>query len=571
MTQEEHFARWLQLPNLTTDERQALYSLSDDREAFARAFSEPLHFGTAGLRGSMGMGPAQMNDITVAWASSGVAHWLEKKGCGSARVLICGDSRQNSRHFVQVAARTLVAYGHQVTIWLEPTPVPVLSWAIRDRGADCGIAITASHNPKNDNGFKVYGSKGGQLLAEDTAIITEQFDSFLAGADLPPLPSLHEAYESGSLQVMTKEDDERFIASLITEKGIFAPFTHLHSETMPSILYTPLHGSGGAFVPKALRAAGFTKTHTVDSQIQPDGAFPTLMRPNPEDPAAFEEALHIASVTRPDLIIATDPDCDRMGCAVYHDGDYVRLTGNQLAALMIDHLSRHLPQNKEDTVITSVVSSPFGKQVALARGLRLRETLTGFKYIADLAEQMAKEGDGRFFFGYEESYGYLAGDHARDKDGVLASLLIASCAQTAISKGQTLIDRLNELYEEVGTWYDHNGDITLPLNSRTDSALAIMERLRTMRPDEVCGRPVRMRLDYKHGTFTLPPENMLQYTLPEGSVVSIRPSGTEPKIKCYVSACDNSREKAQMIAETLAHNLRLAVQEAKERGDNDIL
>ncbi len=571
MTQEEHFERWLQLPNLTTDERQALYALSDDSEAFARAFAEPLHFGTAGLRGSMGIGPAQMNEITVAWASSGVAHWLIKKGIGRARVLICGDNRRHSSHFVQIAARTLVAYGHEVAIWLEPTPVPVLSWAIRDRGADCGIAITASHNPKNDNGFKVYGSSGGQLLANDTAVITEQFDACLTGADLPPLPSLRDAYQSGALQVMKKEDDNRFIASLITGNGIFAPFTRLHSGEVPSILYTPLHGTGGAFVPEALRAAGFTKTRTVDSQIHPDSEFPTVVRPNPEDPAAFEEALRIAYVTGPDLVIATDPDCDRMGCAVHHGGDYVLLTGNQLAALMIDHLSRYLPREDDDTVITTVVSSPFGKQLALARGLRLRETLTGFKYIGDLAEQMKRENDGRFFFGYEESYGYLAGDHARDKDAIFASLLIASCARAASIRGKTLIDRLNELYEEVGTWYDRNFDIALPQNSRADSALAIMDMLRTMRPDDVCGRPVRIRLDYRRGTLALPPENMLQFALPEGSLVSVRPSGTEPKMKCYVSACGNSRDEAQAIAEALAHSLRQAVRKAKERGDNDTL
>lgn len=566
MTQEEHFERWLRLPNLTTDERQALYALSDDSEAFARAFAEPLHFGTAGLRGSMGMGPAQMNHITVAWAASGVAFWLKKKGINRGKVLICGDNRRNSSHFVQIAARTLVAYGHEVTIWLEPTPVPVLSWAIRDRSADCGIAITASHNPKNDNGFKVYGASGGQLLAKDTAVITEQFDRCLTGDDLPTLPSIRDAYQSGLMQVMRKEDDNRYIASLITGNGIFAPFTRLHSDQIPSILYTPLHGTGGAFVPEALRAAGFTKTRTVESQLHPDGEFPTVARPNPEDPAAFEEALRMAYVTGPDLVIATDPDCDRMGCAVHHAGDYVLLTGNQIAALMIDHLARYLPREAGDTVITTVVSSPFGKQLAIARGLHLRETLTGFKYIGDLAETMAREGDGRFFFGYEESYGYLAGDHARDKDGIFASLLIASCARAAAISGNTLIDRLNELYEEVGTWYDRNFDITLPPNSRADSALAIMEALRDMRPDDVCGRPVRVRLDYRRGTLALPPENLLQFTMPEGSLVSVRPSGTEAKIKCYVSACGRDHDEAQAIAEALAHSLRRAARQAKERG-----
>ncbi len=565
MNQEDHFKRWLALNVWNSDEIKALYALTEDKEAFAAAFSEPLRFGTAGLRGRMGVGQAQINEITVSWASASVARWLLEQGIENGHVLICGDSRHHSQTFIRAAAQVLISYGHRVTIWPTPTPVPVLSWAVRDQEAACGIAITASHNPKTDNGFKVYGPTGGQILEKDANRITHYFDQFVAGQELAPTVSLQESHQTGALRIFAPEDNNRYLSALILNNAMFSPLLRLNTKEVPQILYTPLFGSGAAFVPEALRAAGFTDTHTVASQMHPNGDFPDLTRPNPEDPEAFDAALRMAYVSGPDLVIATDPDCDRMGCAVRHQGDYVLLSGNQIAALIIDHLAQYLPRRDGDTVITTVVSSPFAKQLAQRRGLRVRETLTGFKYIGALAEDMHRNDDGHFFFGYEESYGYLSGDCTRDKDGVLASLLISSAARAAKVRKETLIDRLEALYQEVGTWYDRNFDITLPANGTAQMAAQLIDRIRGMRPDDVCGRPVRLRMDYQHGTLTLPPSNLLQFALPEGSVVSVRPSGTEAKIKCYVSACGSNHDDAQANAEALAAHLRQVIRQEKER------
>lgn len=564
MTQDEHFQRWLNLPSLTPVDRQALHILKKDPEAFASAFAEPLTFGTAGLRGIMGMGPAQMNDVTVSWASAGVAHWLAKQDKSRATIIVCGDNRYQSQYFSQVTARTLAAYGHQVILWQDPTPVPVLSWSIRHYGADAGIAITASHNPKEYNGFKVYDKSGAQLLAKDCKIITEAFNDFLRGQNIVSLPPFNEALQQGNIQIISRAAGDLYINALCGENGAFSPYLKLHEQTPLKILYTPLHGTGAAYVIPALSNGSFD-VQIVDSQASPHEDFPTLTRPNPEDSNAFAEALQLASRSVPDIIIATDPDCDRLGLSVRHGQDYVFLNGNQIAALMIDFLSAHAPHCDNGVVISSVVSSPFAKKLAIARGLRVRETLTGFKYIGNLAEKISLENEEYFFFGYEESCGFLCGNHSRDKDGVLASILIAAAARVAKANNQTLIDRLNTLYQEVGYWYDHNFDITLPITSKSNIASQTMNHLRSMLPTEICGCKIDRHLDYQHGILSLPPENLLQFSTAEnGSLISIRPSGTEPKIKCYISATANSLDDARLTAESLANHLRSATGKIKE-------
>lgn len=552
MTFDYEFQRWCAFPELNHEERQSLNALKENDKAFTEAFSQSLSFGTAGLRGRMGMGPAFMNRFTVAWATAGLAGYLSEHYPKKGKVVIARDSRLKSDLFAQTAARVLVAFGFEVAYWQPAIPTPVLSWHVLNSDSIGGIVITASHNPSDYNGYKVYDQHGCQLLSSGANQVSEEAARFQSGAKcLPDLLPFDQLCQEGKIHLYQAKDlapyKESIHQTLASYRG--------HSNQPLTIIYSALHGTGSIVTPELLRDFGFT-VHDVSSQREPDGCFPTLVKPNPEDPAAYAEAFALAEKLPADLIILNDPDCDRMGAAIPKgDGTWQLLSGNEIGALCIDLLSDHVTTDPA-IVLTSNVSSSFGKEVAKARGLKVEEVLTGFKYIGDRMTALEQESNPScFFFGYEESYGYLYGNYARDKDGALAAILIGLCVQKSKEQGHSLLDHLEALYQEVGWYVDKLLNINLEAMGGREAGLAFLENLRQNPPSDLGDYAVDYHLDYAPGLNGLPKENLLQYYLSNGSVVSLRPSGTEPLLKCYISAKGNSFASANHIAHLLADQL----------------
>lgn len=523
MTYREKYEEWLRQADPETAEE--LRALTDEKEIEDR-FYKDLEFGTAGLRGIMGAGSNRMNFRTVGRVTQGLADYLKNKYSGETErgVVIAYDSRNHSRGFALEAAHVLCAAGIPVRVFLELEPIPVLSFAVRKFHALGGIVITASHNPKEYNGYKVYDENGCQLVPRDADELTE---------------FVNRAGDAADRESRGQEEKMTFIGDEVVSAFISAIMKEMVWQGKPPalrIVYTPLHGAGNKPVRAALARAGFRNVRVVAEQEAPDGDFPTVKSPNPEESGALQMGIGEAEKIGADIVIGTDPDSDRIGAAVRTDGGFRLITGNQMGALLTDFV---LTMRKDrltpaSLIIKTIVTGELGADIARAKGVQVEETLTGFKYIGEKITAYENDPAKDFIMGYEESYGYLIGTHARDKDAVGTAVLICEMAAWYRTKGMTLIDALDRLYEQYGYRLDRTISYTLPGKDGMEKIARIMEALRTGSAGEWMPG-IREVLDYRKGIGSLPKENVLKFLLEDGSWAAVRPSGTEPKIKFYCS------------------------------------
>ncbi len=546
------------------DTRNELQVLTDEKEIEDR-FYKNIEFGTGGLRAVMGAGTNRINKYTVGRTTTGLGNYLINKfgfeACSYHGVVIGYDTRNNSRYFAQISAEVLSGMGISVKLSSTPIPTPQLSFSVKYFGALAGIVITASHNPKEYNGYKVYDEYGCQLVpdkAEEVSSYIDKIEDFRE-VNFNGNPDLIEEFDTTDLFISAVKEQSRLFDSIVKESL--------------KIVYTPLHGTGNVPVQKILSSDGFTDVNIVEEQADWNGDFPTVVSPNPEDRHALELGIAKAQKINADIVLGTDPDCDRVGVAVKDGDEYKLITGNQIGALLMDFILNHtdLSSINEPAIVKTVVTSELGAEIAKKQGVSVFSTLTGFKYIGEKItefETARKDGDNSrdytFIFGYEESYGYLAGTHARDKDGVVSSLLICEMTASLKAQGKTLIDRLNEIYEEFGYYEDALDSFTLKGKDGLERISSMMEDLRSGEsPFEDTGNIIDYNnpVEAEPGFGYLPTSNVLKYILKDGSWIAIRPSGTEPKIKIYYSIKaddkDAADDKLQMVRNAIQGRLEL--------------
>ena len=523
MTQIEN---WKNSPVMTEEEKNELAGMTD--EQLVSAFSSDLEFGTAGLRGVMGLGTARMNVYVIRRATKGLAVYL-KNHFEEPKVAISYDSRNNSRRFAEAAAGVLAKAGIKTYMYAEMMPVPVLSYTTRYLNCDAGIMITASHNPKQYNGYKVYAATGGQILdAAADEILAEimKLDMF---EDVDYF-SFEEALENGCEFV-----PEEVYNSFLAEAEAASQFS---DERDIEIVYTPLNGSGARPVQDILARNGFDKVSVVKEQLEPDGDFPTCPSPNPEKVEVYDLAVALAKEKNADIIVATDPDCDRVGVMAKKGDEFVLITGNQLGILFTDYIAGRTENPETKTMVTSVVSTPMVNRMAESYGIGMRRTLVGFKYIGEQID-LLKDG---YMFGFEESNGYLVGQYARDKDGVVAAKMACQMAAYYKAQGRTLIDVLDDLYAKFGHCVDQTVSVDLDDISR---ARDIMAAIATKEDAEKVFGEVSGFINYSTDETGLPKTNMIQIEKEDGTRVIVRPSGTEPKVKLYMSFYEEDAAKLE--------------------------
>ncbi|NCC75803.1 MAG: phospho-sugar mutase [Clostridia bacterium] len=528
MTIQERYNQWLTFDEVT---RAELLAITDPKEIEDR-FYRDLEFGTGGLRGVMGAGTNRMNAYTVRRATLGLANYLKSKISCSCQVAIAYDSRNLSREFAAEAASVLCAAGIQVALFKTLMPTPVLSFAVQHLGCQAGICITASHNPKEYNGYKVYDQTGCQILPDDARRVIEQVNAITEYQQIPVL-ALHRAAQNGLLYWIGDDVLEVYLAE-VRKQSIYKKPSDIQ------VVFTPLHGTGNIPVRAVLEPFHVS---VVASQAQPDGDFSTVRSPNPEERDALTLGIEQALAEGADIVLGTDPDCDRVGVAVQHQGDFILLTGNQIGALLVDFVTRHRPVQDGALLVKTIVTNELGATIGRSRGLAVEDTLTGFKYIGDRINYYEKTGAKQFVVGYEESFGYLVGTHARDKDAVVASLLIVEMAAWHKNQGHTLIDALNDLYLQYGFFLDALDAFTLKGADGAEKIQAIMAQLRTSGQSIIPA--LQTVKDYAQGIDGLPAENVLKFILADHSWIAVRPSGTEPKIKIYYSIQDENKKEAQ--------------------------
>lgn len=545
MDYKERYNEWLLFDD---DTKQELLKITDEKEIEDR-FYKDLAFGTGGMRGIMGAGPNRMNRYTISRATLGLANYLSDFPTPQKSVVIAYDSRNNSEDFAKCAAEVLAVKGITVYLFDKITPTPVLSFAVRHLGCIAGIVITASHNPKEYNGYKVYDENGCQLvpsLADKVIAHVQEITDYRAVSRL----DFEVALQSGMIQMVGDEVLDAFLDAVKTQA--------LYTEPSKlKIVYTPLHGTGNIPVRRILKDYSVS---VVKEQAVPDGDFSTVRSPNPEEKDALNLAIEQAKTEAADLVLGTDPDCDRVGIAVRHNGDYVLLTGNQVGALLADFVLRFKAdtRNEKSTLVKTIVTNDLGANIGRKYGLQIVETLTGFKYIGDQINRYEKTGEKEFVMGYEESYGYLVGTHARDKDAVVASMLI--CEMTAYHKnnGKTLVDALEEIYKEYGYYLDALDSFVLQGIDGVQKMNAVLDALRARGasafPD------VETVQDFSEGIGDLPKENVLKYLFRNGSWLAVRPSGTEPKLKVYYSVRGESHEAAAEQLSALREQMKAVVE-----------
>lgn len=532
MDYKERFHHWMTWADEET--RNELSSITDEKEREDR-FYKDLEFGTAGLRGIMGAGTNRMNRYTVAKASKGLSDYLKAtfKDSISQGVVIAYDSRNHSREFAQEAANVLTSAGIPVKLFKELEPIPVLSFAVKHFHALGGVVITASHNPPEYNGYKVYGPNGAQLVPKDADILTSYVESI---TDLAHIP------DEGNKNLLTLLDQD-VVDLFIT--AIFKESFYKGNPPALSIVYTPIHGSGSKPVQKILKKAGFSTVYVVKEQEEPNGDFPTVSSPNPENEDALSMGIALAKEKKADIVIGTDPDSDRIGAAVKKGDDFILISGNQMGALLTYFIltTRKDQLTPASTMVKTVVTGELGAEIGRHFGIQVVETLTGFKYIGEKISQWEKDPHHDFVIGYEESYGYLVGTHAQDKDAVVSAMVIAEMAAYFKKQGKTLVDVLEDLYSTYGYYYDKTTSYTLKGLEGLTKIKHIMEELRQMDVTNIIPAISKV-IDFETGVGDLPKENVLKYELSSGGWMAIRPSGTEPKIKIYYSLKGKSEEEA---------------------------
>ena len=537
----EKYEYWLTFDDNTKNE---LESITDKKEIEDR-FYKDLEFGTGGLRGIMGAGANRMNKYTVGKATKGLCEYLKNEFAGEKSVVIAYDSRNNSKAFAECAAEVLCYNGIKTFLFEEIMPTPVLSFSVRYLNCNAGIVITASHNPKEYNGYKVYDKYGCQLVPQYADKVISYINNVKDIKSVKHM-NLNMALSNGYLTYIGDEVLNSYISE-VEKMAVYKEASDL------KIVYTPLHGTGNIPVRKVLSGMSFDVS-VVKEQAVADGNFTTVRSPNPEEKDALNMALEQAKRANADLVIGTDPDCDRVGVGVLHNGEYTLLTGNQTGALLVDFYLKFKKQslNPKSTLVKTIVTNDLGAEIARKNGLNVVETLTGFKYIGDQITKYEKTGENEFLIGYEESYGYLVGTYARDKDAVIASMLICEMAAYYKKNKMTLVDALNVLYSEYGFYLDALDSFVL---KGKDGASRIKNIMSYFRANKATVFPnITDVKDYSTGIGDLPKSNVLKFFLKGGSWIAVRPSGTEPKLKMYYSVrgidsstCERSLQNIRTI------------------------
>lgn len=526
---------------------------SGDEACIEDAFYQTLEFGTAGLRGVLGAGTNRMNIYTVGQATQGIANYIMQLPSSDNTVAICYDSRINSELFAHTAAAVLAANGIRSFVYPRLEPTPALSFATRYLKCAIGINVTASHNPSKYNGYKVYGPDGCQITAEIADAITNAIVSVDIFDDVKTM-DFDEALNQGLVSFI----DEKVLDAFLD--AVYEQSVYDKDPGNLKLVYTPLNGTGLECVTKILNRIGVSDIHVVEEQAQPDGNFPTCPYPNPENRDALEKGIDLCEKVHPDLLLATDPDADRVGIAVKDGSDYQLLSGNEVGVLLLDFICRM--RRKANTMpcdpvaVTTIVSTSLVDDVARAYDVEVRRVLTGFKYIGGVIAELEDTGHPeRFIFGFEESYGYLAGTHARDKDAVVASMLICEMAEYYRTKGKNLYRAMQDIYKTYGYHHNRTLSFTFEGSAGAQKMSDLMSAFRTTALSTVGDFVVESIVDYKEGVGTLPPANVIEFVLEGGSKAIVRPSGTEPKIKVYVFAVGRSAEEAKEIADVISSDM----------------
>ncbi|HFI2425518.1 phospho-sugar mutase [Bacillus paranthracis] len=574
MNWKQEFSRWLSYAQLDAELKEQLENMKQDEKKIEDSFYKNLEFGTGGMRGELGAGTNRLNVYTVRKATKGLASFIEKLGEEAKKrgVVVAYDSRHKSPEFAMEVAATLGAHGITTYVFESLRPTPVLSFAVRHLHTVSGIVLTASHNPPEYNGYKVYGEDGGQLPPKEA----DELISYVNAVEdelTVEVANVEQLKADGLLHIIGQEVDDAYAAEL-NNVIINKEMVEKAGKDL-KIVFTPLHGTSNISVRRGLKEVGFTDVTVVKEQELPDPNFSTVKSPNPEEHAAFEYAIRDGEKVGADVLIATDPDADRLGVAVRnHDGEFQVLTGNQTGALMLDYL---LSQKKENgtlpengVVLKTIVTSEIGRTIAKAYGLDTVDTLTGFKFIGEKIRQYEESGQYEFQFGYEESYGYLIRPFCRDKDAVQSVLFACEVAAYYKSQGKTLYDGLLEVFEKYGFFREDLVSLTLKGKDGAEKIQEMMATFRENPPKEVAGLTVVAVEDYKASIVTslqdghkeeihLPKSNVLKYQLEDGSWFCLRPSGTEPKIKFYFgvkdSSLQNSEQKLLTIKEDIMNRL----------------
>ena len=573
MDYKQNYQRWLNSPALSPEEKAELTAIAGDEKEIESRFFSQLEFGTAGLRGTMGVGLYRMNVHVIRHATQAFAQVILEEGPEAAArgIAVCFDCRNHSSEFAREAACVMAANGIPVRLFEALRPTPELSFAIREYGCTAGINITASHNPKEYNGYKVYWSDGAQLPprhADQVAKKMRELDVF----DCVKTMDYDQARAQGLITLMGAETDEKFLANVMGQVNDKAAVEAV-ADTF-RMVYTPFHGTGYKLIPEALRRLGMKHVICVPEQMVIDGNFPTVASPNPENPEGFALAVELAKQNGADFILGSDPDADRVGIMVRAgNGEYQVLTGNQTGVLLLDYLigARNRTGRMPDkpVALKTIVTTEMARKVAEVNGLACYDTFTGFKFLAEKKDKLEKAGEGKVIFAYEESYGYMLGDYVRDKDAVTAAVCLTEMAAWYAGQGMTLYDALLKLYEKYGHYGEKTLNLVMPGLDGLRKMADLMAGLRANPPKEIGGAAVEQWKDYQDGSVVdaktggksameLSGSNVLRYELADGTSVIVRPSGTEPKVKVYILAqgkdradCDARVERYAAWAESL--------------------
>ena len=573
MSYRENYEKWLNSPALSADEKAELEAIKNDEKEIESRFFDQLSFGTAGLRGTMGVGLYRMNVHVIRHATQAFAQVILEEGPEAVKrgVAVCFDCRNNSDTFAREAACVMAGNGIPVRLFESLRPTPELSFAVREYGCIAGINVTASHNPKEYNGYKVYWEDGAQLPpkhADEVAKKMKELDVF----DCVKTMDYDKAVAEGKIVLMGAETDEKFLANVmeqVNDKAVVEKMTDTFK-----MVYTPFHGTGYKLIPEALKRLGMKHVICVPEQMVIDGDFPTVVSPNPENPEGFYLAVDLAKKNNADFILGSDPDADRVGIMVRtKDDDFVVTSGNQTGVLLLDYLigaKRRTGKMPEKPVaLKTIVTTEMARKVAEVNGLQCYDTFTGFKFLAQKKDQLENSGEGNVIMSYEESYGYMLGDYVRDKDAVSASVELTEMAAWYASQGMTLYDALQALFEKYGYYGEKTLNLVMPGLDGLKKMADLMANLREKPPVEIAGVAVKEQKDYKDGsvvnvadgcksTMELSGSNVLRYEMADGTSLIVRPSGTEPKVKVYILAngvtkaeCDEKVAKYAAWAETL--------------------
>ncbi len=565
MAYSKEYKRWLDSDALSASEKAELKAIENNEEEMALRFSGLMSFGTAGLRSTMGMGTMNMNRFTVAQTTRGIAALIKRAGGEERGVAIAYDSRNNSRSYAKISASVLAGEGIKVYIFDDLRPTPELSFAVRALGAIAGINITASHNPKEYNGYKAYWEDGAQIGPEQAKIVSDEREKFDV-LDLSGLLDFDTAVAEGKIELLGADFDEKYLDSVEATLTSKTAVSDVADELR--VVYTPLHGAGHKLVPEIFKRVGLKYLYTVPEQMITDGNFPTVEKPNPEYANVFKLGIDIANKVGSDIVIATDPDSDRVGVVTRtENGDFTTISGNQMGALLLDYVinrKREIGALKENAYcVKTIVSTEMANKIAKENGIKLHEVLTGFKFIGEVIKKHEEKGDkDGFLLGFEESYGYLLGSYARDKDAVGAAMSILEMTAYYKKQGMTLSDALSALYEKYGYFGEKTIDIYMEGYDGIERRKRLMESLRADAPKEFAGYKVKKIGDYKCGELVdiesgkkekldQPSSDVLLYSLDSGDKVIVRPSGTEPKVKIYILASDKDKDSLRSKVEAL--------------------